>query len=135
MDDLDSKIIRILYKDGRQSNSRIASVLGVSEGTVRARIKRLVEQRQIRRFTVEAGSQGFQAVVLMKTDPNRRTEEILKALVRLEGVKIAYEVSGKWDTVMIANCQDAEGFNELIESVRTKKGVIETESLIVLKTH
>jgi Lrp/AsnC family transcriptional regulator for asnA, asnC and gidA len=41
IDDLDRQLIDILSHDARVSNRRIASDLGVTEGTVRGRIKRL----------------------------------------------------------------------------------------------
>jgi DNA-binding Lrp family transcriptional regulator len=102
---------------------------------VRSRIKNLVEEKRIRRFTIDTGTYGFRAVVLLKTDPSKRTEDILRSLVLMEGVRTAYEVSGKWDAVLITYCKDAEAFNDLVEAVRTKKGVVETESLVVLKAH
>ena len=47
MDQLDTQIIRILQKDGRASNAGIARAVGVSEGTVRRRLKRLVQEEFI----------------------------------------------------------------------------------------
>lgn len=41
MDDLDRQLVELLSKDARVSNRRIATELGVTEGTVRGRIKRL----------------------------------------------------------------------------------------------
>lgn len=41
LDDLDRQLIDLLAQDARVSNRRIASELGVTEGTVRGRIKRL----------------------------------------------------------------------------------------------
>lgn len=41
LDDLDRQLIDILSRDARVSNRKIASELGVTEGTVRGRIKRL----------------------------------------------------------------------------------------------
>lgn len=43
VDDLDLQLIDILSHDARISNRQIASQLGVTEGTVRGRIKRLQE--------------------------------------------------------------------------------------------
>ena len=40
MDELDTKIIAMLQEDGRASNAGIARRVGVSEGTVRRRLKR-----------------------------------------------------------------------------------------------
>ena len=45
--DLDHQLIRILAQDARVSNHKIASDLGVNEGTVRGRIKRLQQEKLI----------------------------------------------------------------------------------------
>ena len=47
MDKLDIKIIEILQKDGRTPNALIAREVGVTEGTVRRRLKELVKDFQI----------------------------------------------------------------------------------------
>ena len=41
LDDLDRQLVAMLSRDARVSNRRIAAELGVTEGTVRGRIKRL----------------------------------------------------------------------------------------------
>ena len=48
LDDLDRRILDRLAQDARISNRRVAEELGVTEGTVRARIKRMQDERQIR---------------------------------------------------------------------------------------
>ncbi len=47
MDDLDRQLVEILSADARVSNRKIAADLGVTEGTVRGRIKRLQQDRLI----------------------------------------------------------------------------------------
>ena len=47
IDDLDAKIITILQSDGRISNTEIGKLLGVSEATIRGRIKRLIDDEII----------------------------------------------------------------------------------------
>lgn len=47
LDDLDRQLIDILSKDARISNRKIATDLGVTEGTVRGRIKRLQQDKLI----------------------------------------------------------------------------------------
>lgn len=134
MDEADSRILALLSKNSRQSNATIAARLGVSEGTVRSRIRRMVAQKKIRRFSIETDSAGFRAVILVKTNPARRTDNLLRSLAAMDSVRNIYEVSGKWDAVLVAHAKDAAEFNELIEAVRTKPGIMETESLVVLKT-
>lgn len=50
LDDLDRQLIDLLSRDARVSNRRIAAELGVTEGTIRGRIKRL-QQENLIRFT------------------------------------------------------------------------------------
>lgn len=45
IDSTDSRIISILQKDGRASNTDIARELNISEATVRGRIKRLIDEQ------------------------------------------------------------------------------------------
>ncbi|MDY6879235.1 MAG: Lrp/AsnC family transcriptional regulator [Desulfatiglans sp.] len=47
IDQIDAKIINLLQKDGRLSNTEIGKKLRISEATVRSRIKRLVEDEYI----------------------------------------------------------------------------------------
>ena len=48
LDPVDESIVTRLARDARISNRQIADDLGVTEGTVRARIKRMEEEKQIR---------------------------------------------------------------------------------------
>jgi len=54
IDDLDAQLIALLSKDARVSNRKIAAELGVTEGTVRGRTKRLQNERLIA-FTAITG--------------------------------------------------------------------------------
>ena len=52
MDELDRKIIALLQLDGRASNAKIAREVGVSEGTVRRRLRRLVQDEGVNVISV-----------------------------------------------------------------------------------
>ncbi|HUD93066.1 Lrp/AsnC family transcriptional regulator [Sphingobium sp.] len=54
LDDLDHQLIAILAQDARVSNRKIAADLGVNEGTIRGRIKRLQQDKLIA-FTALTG--------------------------------------------------------------------------------
>ena len=47
IDSIDSKMINFLQKDGRLSNTDMAKNLGISEATVRSRLKRLIDEEFI----------------------------------------------------------------------------------------
>ena len=45
LDQTDKKIIQLLGADARMSNNQMAKVIGVTEGTVRNRIQKLIKNR------------------------------------------------------------------------------------------
>ena len=45
LDELDRRIIDLLTRDARVSNRQVATQLGVTEGTIRGRIRRLEKER------------------------------------------------------------------------------------------
>jgi len=47
IDLIDCKMIELLQKDGRISNTEIAKKIGISEGTVRTRLNRLIKEEYI----------------------------------------------------------------------------------------
>ena len=55
LDDLDRQLIEVLARDARVSNRKIAGDLGVTEGTVRGRIKRSVRRSRPSARTADAG--------------------------------------------------------------------------------
>ena len=74
MDELDLKIVGILQQDGRASNARIARQLGVSEGTVRRRLKRLMDEEAIQVLALpEPTKLGYttEAIVALQVDPGK----------------------------------------------------------------
>tara|TARA_B100001013_G_C24608583_1_gene442152 strand:- start:167 stop:1420 length:1254 start_codon:yes stop_codon:yes gene_type:complete len=57
MDDIDKTIIKILTKDSRTPNTEIAQKVNLSEGSVRARIDKLISSGAIKNFTITLSNQ------------------------------------------------------------------------------
>ena len=131
---LDSAIVQELQRDARQTNVQIAKKLKISEGTVRQRIARLVESKIIQRFTIDLATKtGFTAIVLIQTEPNKPTSDLVRKLLKIQDVSKAYETSGNWDIILKIITLSAEEFNTVIEKIRIMTGIRKTESLIALK--
>jgi Lrp/AsnC family transcriptional regulator, regulator for asnA, asnC and gidA len=47
LDDMDKRIVRVLQKNARTPNTEIARALGVTETTIRNRVARLLDEKQI----------------------------------------------------------------------------------------
>jgi len=129
MDDADRKILRILREDARTKYVKIAELIGLTEGAVRRRIKKLVEEGAIKRFTVET-TEEFEGIVLVETEPTRTgdaTERIKKIATRV------FEVSGGYDIAALIQAYTMEELNRKIDEIRNLPYVLNTNTLIKLK--
>ena len=123
MDELDSRIIEILQANGRASNARIAREVGVSEGTVRRRLRRLIQDGVIQVIAVpnlEKMGFGTAALIGLQTDPGA-VDEVADALAKLEQVHYVAITTGAQDVfawVALASSEELGAF------LRGKVGVI-----------
>ncbi len=132
MDRLDAKIIEILRSDSRTPNVEIADKLGVTEGTVRNRIRRMVADRTIRGFTVDAVESGGRAILLIKTKADR-TAFVVRAVQAL-ALEI-FEMAGPYDVAILLRCEDIDHLNTNVDQIRAIRGVMETQTLVALASN
>ena len=123
MDVLDTKIIEILQGDGRASNAGIARQVGVSEGTVRRRLKRLVQEEYIQVVALpDRAKMGYdsQALVGVQVDPDK-VDQVADGLAELDEVNWVAVTTGSYDVFAWAALQSAEALGIFL---RTKVGII-----------
>ena len=130
---LDHDLLRLLRKNGREPFVRLANQLGTSEGTVRARIKRLSDDGVIRQFTIRTGGANLRALIEVVTDTNVNTSKLSGRISGWRGVEVVYEVSGDEDILVIAEADGTEELNELIEKIRKLPDVRSTRSRLILR--
>jgi Lrp/AsnC family transcriptional regulator for asnA, asnC and gidA len=135
IDHLDDKIIEILKKDSRRPFVEIANELEVSEGTIRSRVKKLLEEGIIQAFTIKTSSKNVKALVEVKIDVNVNTSEIADQIAGFEGVSEVYEVTGEEDIVAIIDVTSSPQLNEIIERIRRFDNVDSTRTRLILKEH
>jgi len=135
IDNLDKKILDIMKKDSRCPYVEIASQLGVSEGTIRSRVHRMIEDEVIRGFTIKTSSKNVKALVEVRIDVNTDTEQIAKELAKYEGVTEVFEVTGDQDIIAIVDVESSQSLNEIIERVRRYDNVLSTRTRLILKEH
>jgi Lrp/AsnC family transcriptional regulator for asnA, asnC and gidA len=123
MDGLDTRIVDILQKDGRASNAGIAREVGVSEGTVRRRLKRLVQEEYIQVVALpDPVKMGYesQALVGVQVDPDK-IDQVADDLSKLSQVNWVAVTTGSYDIFAWATLQSAEALGIFL---RTKVGII-----------
>jgi Lrp/AsnC family transcriptional regulator for asnA, asnC and gidA len=135
MDHLDEKIIEILKKDSRRPFVDIANQLKVSEGTIRSRVRKLVDEEIIQSFTIKTSSKNVKAIIEIKIDVNVNTAEVASEIAKFDGVSEIFEVTGEEDIVAIIDVASSPQLNEIIERVRKFDNVQSTRTRLILKEH
>ena len=138
MDPLDSQIIEILKKDGRASNAGIARDVKVSEGTVRRRLKRLVDDGFIQVMAVpDAQKMGLnsRALVGLQVAPDQ-VAAAAAALEQLPEVTWVTMTSGQFDIFAWAALPSPEELGSFLrQQVGSIPGVRRTETFVNLGNH
>jgi len=130
LDDLDHQIVERLARDARVSNRAIAAELGVTEGTIRTRIKRLQAEGLIQ-FTVVtdfrmAGSPNL-VMFGIHADP-ARVAAIAKDISAITEINCVIVLLGRYSILAMALLQTVEQMNDLLLTrIRTLEGVREVE--------
>lgn len=129
VDERDWKIIELLRKNARTSNTEIARILRISEGTVRKRISQLVHSGAIKSFTVTLGKDAVVSQILIKV----KMEDSKYVLEQLRNkFDEVYEISGPYDLSVRITGQDLESVNKAADVIRSIKGVRSTDTLVRL---
>ena len=132
MDELDRQILSILRRDARTAYTEIADRVGTSEGTVRNRVERLVEDGVIERFTVATSTGNVKAMIEVSVDVNVDTAAISDRIVEWQEVDSVWQVSGEEDIVLVVDAADTERVNELITKARELDEVVSTKTRLIL---
>ena len=132
VDDLDRRILEVLRHDARTPYTEIAERVGTSEGTVRNRVERMVEDGVIERFTVATRTGNVKAMVEIGVDVNVDTTAISERMAEWESVDFVWQVSGEEDIVLVADATDTDALNELITNARELEEVVSTKTRLIL---
>lgn len=135
VDNLDKLIIEELQQDGRAAFVDLADKLGISEGTIRKRFKKLVLNDVIKVVGVPNLSElgyGFVAVMCfqVKIDKLRKVAE---QLINNYHVCYILFVTGRYDLMAIVITKSSEALSAFIEKeIFSIPGIIKTETFISL---
>ncbi len=133
-DRVDEKIIEYLKENSRESFVDIGKKLKLSESAVRRRVKNLLGSGTIKKFTLELGEENAtSAIVLVSVDSATDTSKVSLKLVKLEGVKTVYEITGQYDITAIISAATIAEINNSIDALRKITGVVDTNTVIILK--
>ncbi len=134
LDDLDKSIVSWLSRDARISNGRIAGELGVTEGTVRARIKRM-EQEKLIRITAVTNIDRFRdatlAYIWIEVERSGQTRDVAEALANIPELGFVGIMLGRSDILAITMVRNAEHLAQFVQKrISSVEGVRRTDSTL-----
>ncbi|HKT78006.1 MAG TPA: Lrp/AsnC family transcriptional regulator [Sphingobium sp.] len=137
LDELDHQIIDILAQDARVSNRKIASDLGVNEGTIRGRIKRLQQERLIA-FTALTGLKLEKATniafVAVQADV-AHARQIARDIAHIPTVQSVMTVLGPFNIMATCLYDDLDNLHAVTSGqILTMTGVYHVETSLAVRT-
>jgi Lrp/AsnC family transcriptional regulator, regulator for asnA, asnC and gidA len=139
LDALDRGIVEALRKDGRMNNSALAAELGVAEGTVRQRIKKLLDTGAFRvagMLDPELLPDHQLCVIGLKVDESRQLEQRAHDVAALPEVRSVAIVTGRYDLLVEVLVSSNQGLIRFLsESLAEVPGITSSETFLLLKTY
>ena len=137
VDSLDRSILAVLRDSGRAPFVDIAGKVGVTERTVRTRMKRLEEDGVIRGYTIREAGIGLTALVRIKVGPGTEIGSLAGEFTGWDGVECVYEISGDADLIGIVHVDDTVALRDLLDRMwLTAPGdITSTQTELVLEQY
>jgi len=134
LDEVDKAIVEYLARDARVSNGQIAGALGVTEGTVRARVKRMEEEKLIR-ITAVTNIDRFRdatlAYIWIEVERSDQTRSVAQTLAQIEELGFVGVMLGRSDILAITMVRNTEHLAEFVhQRINVISGVRRTDSTL-----
>ena len=137
LDEIDKKIIKVLQDDARTSLRKISELVKVSLGTVSNRVKRMEANGVIKGYSVilDPDQIGWELnVVIGLRIQKGRLIEIQERIAKDSRVNGVYDVTGDFDSMVIARAKNRKDLDDLSKNVLSIDGVERSITHLVLNT-
>ena len=137
LDELDLQLIKLLSQDARVSNRSIAGELGVTEGTVRGRIKRLQAEKLIA-FTAITGFEMARksrlAFISVQADVSL-VRDVARQISEMPQINAVIIMMGQFNILAMCLFEELETLVEVAsDQILALNGVHHVETSIAVKT-
>ena len=140
VDRIDRRILHLLQRDGRMTNSDLAQAVNVSPATCHRRTQRLFDDGYIRSVRAEVAPEKVDrsALVIVGVVLDRSTPESFRtfevAIKKLRFVLDCHLVAGDFDFFLKIRVRDISDFNKLHgDQLISLPGVRQTRTFFVMK--
>jgi Lrp/AsnC family leucine-responsive transcriptional regulator len=136
LDEIDTKIVDLLVKDGRRTLSDIGKAVGLSAPAVKRRLDRLEEDGVILGYTalLDHSKLGrpIEAFTELRFAGKTKVADIAGVASGLAEVEAVHTIAGDPDALVHMRVRDVADLTRVIDSLRRTGKVTGTKTLIVL---
>lgn len=138
LDETDRAIISFLQYDGRMPYTKIADELGLTEGGVRRRVKKMTDEGRLQIVgIVKPDEIGLdEASMIGVSVEGRPIDDVARDIASLREVTYLFQAAGEFDLFVEVYCQDRRHFVDFLNnSLQLIPGVRSTQSFLILKMY
>ncbi|MEK6936083.1 MAG: Lrp/AsnC family transcriptional regulator [Nanoarchaeota archaeon] len=136
IDKLDKRILNILLDDSRLSYRKIARILKVSPATIMNRINNL-NKHIVKKYSVlldyEKLDYEIEVIIELRISKGKLIE-VEKKIATHPNVVAVYDITGDYDTVIIARFKNRKSMDSFLKKIQTYDFVERTFTKFVLHT-
>jgi DNA-binding Lrp family transcriptional regulator len=135
MDALDSSILRLLSENARKSYRELSRELKVSLSTISNRVKILEKEGIIEGYIPLINSEkiGYDLAVIINIKiAHGKLIEVQQKISRNDHVKAVYDITGEWDSLVVAYFKNRRELNLFIKRLLSMNHVERSNTQIVL---
>jgi Lrp/AsnC family transcriptional regulator for asnA, asnC and gidA len=137
LDHIDQLLLKALREDARQSQRELAKVVGISQGTVANRLRRLEDEGVILGYQVKINPEkiGYGMTIMAGLRIVKgKMIEVQHKISSDPRVFAVYDVTGDWDSIVLARVKNRQDLDNLTKTVFTLEGVARSFTHVVLNT-
>jgi len=137
LDETDRAILEVLLEDARTSQRALARKVGIAQGTVLNRLRRLEEMGVIKGYSVmlDPGAVGWSMTIMAGLRIMKgQMIDVQTQIAADPRVFAVYDVTGDWDSMVLARVKDRADLDDLTKTVFTLDGVTRSYTHVVLNT-
>ena len=131
------KILSELSSDASISVPKLAEKINTNSSVVYSRIKRLIKQKLIKKYTIDVNDKelgyGVKSVTGINMDSKKR-DSIIEQLFTIDGVREISEVTGRFDMMVTMYAKNLNEMHKVVSGKIGKiDGIVGSESFIEMK--
>ncbi len=117
VDTLDRAILSVLRDSARAAYVDIAKKVGVTERTVRTRMRRMERDGVIRGYTVREAGIGLTALIRLKVGAGTEIGTLAGEFAGWSGIECVFEISGDADLVAVVHVDDTVALRDMLDKM------------------